>query len=267
MGLGVKEYTIESDSFRTNCIQFGSGKKTLILISGLSVRDVKGKAVAYGIAYSQRQFGEDYTVYLFDRREDLPEQFSVEAIAEDTFQCMRKLGLSEADVIGVSQGSMAAQYLALNHPEAVHKLVLAVPASRANETLKHNIDSWCAYAKTGNMQAVLKDYMYNNYSEPYLKKNAAMIPLLLKIVKTMEPSRFRILAESCLTVNTCDNLEKIQCPMFVIGGEQDKIVTAQAAWEIAEKTGCEIFMYKEYGHSACEETKDFNSRILEFLRA
>jgi len=41
---------------------------------------------------------------------------------------MDELGISEADVIGVSQGGMIAQNLAIDRPELVNKLVLAVTA-------------------------------------------------------------------------------------------------------------------------------------------
>ena len=36
--------------------------------------------------------------------------------------------------------------------------------------------------------------------------------------------------------------------------------------EIAEKLGCEIYMYEELGHAAYEEAKDFNKRIYSFLQ-
>ena len=57
-------------------------------------------------------------------------------------------------------------------------------------------------------------------------------------------------------------------PIFlVLGGLDDKIVGAESSFEIAEKLGCEIYMYEELGHSAYEEAKDFNQRIFDFFGA
>lgn len=165
-----KEFVIHTDSFSVNCIRFGNGKKTLILISGLNIIDAKGKIAALGVAYSYRCFARDYTVYVFDRREDLPEHFSVEEIAEDIANCMYELNLNHADVFGVSQGGMIAQYLALNHPGLVDKLVLGVTASKPNETMKAVIGRWCNMAKAGKTRDVMKDYFYSTYSDSYLKK-------------------------------------------------------------------------------------------------
>ena len=38
--------------------------------------------------------------------------------------------------MGVSQGGMIAQYLAIDHPDLVERLVLAVTAPRVNEIIR-----------------------------------------------------------------------------------------------------------------------------------
>lgn len=263
--LKCKEFLIKTTHFTANCIRFGKGEKPLVLISGLNVIDAKGKMAALGVAYAYRSFAKHYTVYIFDRREDLPEHFGVEEIAQDIADCMRALQLTHADVFGVSQGGMIAQYLALNHPDLVDKLVLGVTASRPNETLKEAIGRWCDMTRAGNMQGVMKDYFYNTYSEKYLRKNGFMIPLLVRSVKPMKESRFLTLAEACLSCNTYERLTELKCPVLVLGGGKDKVVTPEATLEIAEKLGCEPVMYEEYGHSAYEEAPDFNKRVLAFL--
>ncbi|MBO5666340.1 MAG: alpha/beta hydrolase, partial [Firmicutes bacterium] len=63
-----------------------------------------------------------------------------------------------------------------------------------------------------------------------------------------------------------EELEKITCPVFVIGGRNDQVVGGRASEEIAEKLGCEIHMYEDLGHAAYEESKDFNQRVYDFLR-
>jgi len=46
------------------------------------------------------------------------------------------IGISKADIIGFSQGGMIAQYIAIDYPELVGKLVLAVTLSKQNETVQ-----------------------------------------------------------------------------------------------------------------------------------
>jgi len=73
------------------------------------------------------------------------------------------------------------------------------------------------------------------------------------------------LAKACLTCNAYEELEKIQCPVFVIGGMQDKVTSGAASIEIAEKLGCKSYLYEELGHAAYEEAEDFNQRVYDFL--
>ena len=261
----TKEQTIVLGNDRFNVISFGCGEKVMVMIAGLNARDAKGKAAAMGLAISYKDFTSDYTVYLFDRRETLPENFRIEDIAEDTARCMKYLGLRNAYVYGVSQGGMIAQCLAINHPELVKKLVLGVTASRINDTTRRKIESWCAMADAENLKGVLEDYFYETYSEAYLKKFRRLIPMALKTARFMKPARFSILAKSILSFDVYDRLNEITCPVLVLGGKEDKIVTPEGSLEIAEKLGCECFLYEGLGHSAYEEAPDFNDRVLRFF--
>ena len=91
------------------------------------------------------------------------------------------------------------------------------------------------------------------------------MPLLTVLQKPKDVRRFTILAKACLTCNAYEELEKIKCPVFVIGGRKDQIVTGKASEEIAEKLGCRIYMYESLGHAAYEEAKDFNQRVFDFF--
>ena len=92
------------------------------------------------------------------------------------------------------------------------------------------------------------------------------MPLLTILQKPKDVKRFVILAKACLTCDTYELLDKISCPVFVIGGRRDQVVSGSASEEIAEKLGCKIYMYDDLGHAAYEEAKDFNQRVHDFLK-
>lgn len=245
-------------------IQFGTGKKTLLMIHGLNTNGIKG--AAFSLAYMYRLFAKEYTVYLFDRRAEVYEGITVKDFAMDIAAAMDELGLKNADVFGVSQGGMIAQYLAMERPDLVNKVVLAVTASRNNETIENVVQNWIAMTEQGDFTALVRDMAEKMYSDEYVKRYQFFMPLLTMVQKPKDVNRFLILAKSCLTCNVYDLLEKIQCPVFVIGGTKDKVVTGEASEEIAEKLGCEIYMYENLGHAAYEEASDFNQRVLNFLK-
>ncbi len=245
-------------------VTFGTGTRPLVIIPGLSIRGVKGAAAS--LAYMYRLFAKEFKVYVFDRKAEIPEGYTVREIAEDVAEAMRLLEIIDADIFGVSQGGMIAQYLAIDHPELVHKLVLAVTLSRNNETVERVIADWISMAEQEDFDGFVKDMLYKMYSDAYIRKYRLLLPIAAKFSKTKDFGRFIVLAKACLTCNTYKELDKIKCPVLVLGGKQDKIVTGEASEEMAEKLGCECHMYEELGHAAYEEAKDFNGRIYEFLR-
>ena len=292
----AKEGELHIGEVNFDYIQFGTGKKPLLMIQGLNTNGIKGAAVS--LAYMYRIFAKEYTVYLFDRRDKVYDGITVKEMAIDIAAAMDELGLKNADVFGVSQGGMIAQYLAIDRPDLVHKLVLAVTLSRNNETVKTVVEQWIARTEQGDMvhklvlavtaarnnstiemvvqnwitmteqrdfKALVLDMAEKMYSEDYVKRYQLFMPLLTVVQKPKDIKRFLILAKACLTCNVYESLEKIQCPVFVIGGKQDKVVTGEASEEIAKKLGCDIYMYEKLGHAAYEEATDFNQKVLDFL--
>ena len=104
------------------------------------------------------------------------------------------------------------------------------------------------------------------YSAAYVKRYRPFLPLLTLLQTPKDVPRFLTLAKACLTCEAFDELDRIRCPVLVLGGAQDKVVTGEASREIAEKLGCEIHLYEDLGHAAYEEAKDFNHRVFDFLQ-
>lgn len=245
------------------CITFGYGSKPLVMIPGLRLSEIKGSSKA--VAWYYRIFAADYRVYVFDKKDILKDGCSIHDLAEDTAEAMEKLELDGVYLFGASQGGMIAQDIAIHHPELVKKLVLAVTLSRTNDTLKSVIAHWIKLAESSGLNAVAEDYIYKGYSESFIKRHKRSIPLAIKSQKMMPAERFITLAKACLTCSTYDELELIKCPVLVLGGGKDKVVTGEASEEIAEKLGCECYIYGDLSHEAYNEAKDFNRRIYDFF--
>ena len=260
---GAKELKLTANGMQFDYIRFGSGKKPLIMIQGLNTRGIKGAALS--LAYMYCIFAKEYTVYLFDRRPVVYDGITVRDMAADIASAMDALGLRNADVFGTSQGGMIAQYLAIDRPDLVRRLVLAVTLSRNNDTVKQVVGDWIEMAERGDMKRFVLDMAEKMYSETYVKKYRPLMPLLTILQKPKDVKRFVILAKSCLSCDTYDILDKIKCPTLVIGGKQDKVVSGVASEEIAEKLGCRLHMYDNLGHAAYEEAQDFNQMVYDFL--
>lgn len=259
----AKESKLNLPNMQLDYITFGLGARPLIMIQGLSTRGIKGSASA--LAYMYRIFAKDYKVYVFERRPDIHEGITVRELASDIAAAMDALDIKNADVFGVSQGGMIAQYLAIDRPELVRKLVLAVTLSKNNDTVRRVVNDWVEMAENGDFKELVADMAEKMYSEAYVKRYRLFLPLLSILQKPKDVRRFVILAKACLTCNAYEILDRIKCPVLVIGGQEDKVVTGAASEEIAEKLGCKLHMYENLGHAAYEEAKGFNKIVYGFL--
>ena len=247
-------------------ICFGSGSRIFVMLPGLgdSLRSFKGTALAMAALY--REFTKDFTVYAFSRVSGMPAGYSIRDMARDQAEAMEQLGIEKANVLGVSMGGMIAQHLAIDYPEKVNKLILAVTAARANPILTESIEEWIALAQKGDHGAFMESNMRRIYSQEYYRKNKWMIPAIGKLTKPKSYDRFYIQADACLRHNAYDCLEKIKAPTLVVGGEKDLALGGEASREIASRIpNAQLRMYSQWGHGLYDEEKGFNQLVKEFM--
>lgn len=254
------------DGAQMEYIRFGSGSRNLILLPGLgeSLRSMKGTAHPMALMY--RIFSQDYTVYLFSRRYPLAPGCTTRDLARDQALAMEALGIARADVFGVSMGGMIAQYLAIDHPEKVGKLVLTVTCPGPNPILREAVGEWMDCARRGDHTAFLESNLRRIYSEDYYRKNKWMVPALGRMTKPSSYDRFFLQAEACLTHDATAGLSGIQSPTLIVGGEKDICLGADASRELAAAIpNAELKMFPQWGHGLYEEEKTFNALVLDFL--
>ena len=265
--LHAKNGCLHLETGEMDYIRFGSGPRTFVMLPGVGdgLKTVKGMAVPFAALY--RAMLKDFTVYAFSRRRVLAPGMTTRDMAADLNRAMAVLGLRDAAVLGVSQGGMIAQWLAVDYPDKVDKLVLAVTLSRPNATVQECIRLWMDQARNGDYRGIMVDTAKRSYSPAWAKKQVRMYNLLGSVGKPKSFERFLIQAESCLTHNAYAELGRITCPTLVIGGTADQIVSGEASREIAAQIpNCELHMYEGLSHGLYEEAPDFLGRVMAFCR-
>ena len=262
--MSIRINSVKTDTFEMKYFSFGSGTKDMVILPGLSLQDLMPMAGAIADAYSI--FKEDFTVWFFDRRADIPEGYTICDMAEDTAKAMEQLGLQGVSLFGVSQGGMIAQCLATEHPGLVGRMVLASTASRTDVgRISRTCGRWKELARecsAGELfNAFAKDIYTPSFYEEY---KDAIVSAGEKITET-ELDRFRKLLDAIDGFNMSGSLEKITCPVLVLGAAEDKVTDAEKMAETAKELGWESFIYEGYGHAVYDEAPDFKERILEFF--
>ncbi len=246
-------------------VAFGEGKKNLIVLPGLSDGLWTVKSKAWLLAGSYKYFLKDYTVYMFSRKNSLPERYTIKEMADDQAIAMKNLGIDKAMVMGVSQGGMVSQYLASNYPELVEKLILVVTAPYANETIKNVVTRWIEMTTSNTHTELMLDTAEKVYTKEFNDKNKKYLPLLARFTKPTNYKRFCTNAYAILDFDARTELSKIKCPTYIMSGDCDNTVGNDAPYELKEAIeNSELMVFEGLGHGLFEEDKSFYDKVLEF---
>ncbi len=265
--MSIPVETVKTDAYEMDYFKFGAGDKALVIIPGLSVQSVMASADIVADAYGM--FSDDYTVYLFDRRKDLPDTYSIYDMADDTAEAFKELGLEKVDLFGASQGGMIAMDIAIEHPELVNKLILGSTSARISDAGYETIGKWIQLAKDGDAEVLYLGFAEAVYTQETFKQYKETMIEMAKTVTDEELARFVIIAEGLKGFDVLDDLHKIKCPVLLIGSEDDNVLGAETTKQIAEKLEghrvFEYFMYDGYGHAAYDMAPDYKDRMQAFL--
>ncbi|MBQ4371426.1 MAG: alpha/beta fold hydrolase, partial [Firmicutes bacterium] len=138
--------TIKTTELQMRYFRFGKdGARPLVIIPGLSTSSVMGSAGSIRLRYAC--LAEEFDIYVFDRRLDMPPVYTVRDMARDTAAAMDALGIEGAFLFGVSQGGMIAQVIAAKRPELAGAMALASTSSRISDKTAETVGEWVSLAE------------------------------------------------------------------------------------------------------------------------
>ena len=265
--MGILIETVKAERFSMDFFRFGTGEQTLVILPGLSVQSVMGAADAIAAAY--QSLSDRYTIYVFDRRTDLPDPYSVHDMARDTAEAFQALGLEKVCLFGASQGGMIALVLAIEHPELVGRMVLGSSSAHVREEQYRVLEEWIRLAKEGDRTGLYLNFGKEIYPPSVFEQARDTLIAAAGTVSDADLKRFIILAEGTKGFDVVSELDRIQCPVLAIGVFEDGVLDSDATMEIAEKLDCRpdfrLYLYTGYGHAAFDTAPDYRQRILNFF--
>ncbi len=239
----------------------------LLLISG----------VGYGTWLWFKQLpalSQHYKIILFDNRgagqsEKPDEEYSVALLAQDTYELLRALGVSQAHILGASLGGFIAQQLALDHPEMVQKLILCATSSGGPHMIlpKGNVLQFMAF---GAGKETFQYGLELSFSQDYLRQHSHEIAELTRPLRRNPQPRYAYLRQLMAPIDFCSEarLSEMRCPTLVIAGEDDQVVPVENSRRLAAKLPqAQLKILSKAGHLFfVEKAEETNRTILDFLR-
>lgn len=203
---------------------------------------------------------------------DAPEgPYTTELMANDTIAVMDHLGVTNAQVAGISMGGAIAQTLALDHPERVKSLVLISTWPRFNNYAKmvyENLKKLRKVVPADDFMALLQLWIFAPpYYETYKQELKAAQIEALKISSPQTTAGFDGQLDACMGHDVVDRLHEIKVPTLITIGMMD-IFTPPAFSEILHEKieRSEIVRFPSGGHvHHWEDLERFNEVTARFI--
>ena len=169
-------------------------------------------------------------------------------------------------------GGMAAQEIAIEHPERLDKLILS-STSAGGQPLRDMLFGLIETATPGwnrsrpdLASANLQKFMVAMASRSF---NGTMYRLLVMPLVKLQARLGRVKVpvgqlEAMLSHNTLGRLDKIQAPTLVLTGSEDRLMPPHSSEELASRTkGAKLVVIDGGAHALGGER--FNKEVLSFL--
>lgn len=219
-------------------------------------------------------FSKRYRVITYDVRgsgkSDSPEgEYTIPLFAEDAYQLMKALKVSEAYFLGYSMGGRIALQLALEHPEMVKALVLAnssvglvPPSPEAIERRKRIIE----LLQKKDMKTFAEMMTTAAFSPDFKSRNPAEFERYKKVKMRNKPEGIARLMGALAAPPSPPDLSKVRCPTLLIVGEHDFYMGVEQG-KLAQQAiaGSELVVLPTGHAAAIEAPERFNAVVLDFL--
>ncbi|MDQ2911365.1 MAG: alpha/beta fold hydrolase [Actinomycetota bacterium] len=255
---------IERDGVRIFYEVYGEGEPTVLLLPTWSI--IHSRHWKMQIPYLARHC----RVVTFDGRgngrsdrPDEPEAYAETEFAADALAVMDATVTDRAIIVGFSLGVQRGLLLAAEHPERVEAAVFIGPeypgggtplTERLAYSWEEELDTdkgWAKYNKhywLHDYKGFLEFFMSRMFTEPHSTKpvedtvgwgleTTGETLVLTQEGPGLEPEQARGLAQ------------RVRCPVLVVHGEDDAIVSATRGIDLAEHTGGRLVLLKGSGHA------------------
>ena len=221
-------------------------------------------------------FSERHRTIVFDNRDVGQSSYAggsyeIADMARDALALADALEPESFHLLGVSMGGAIAQEMALQAPERVRTLTLAVTFAAGSAWARKLSEVWGARVKQVSHEEHVDELMLLNHSEELFENADAVAWLrgmILQNPHAQAPEAFARQLDASSRHDARERLRALELPTHVIGAERDILVPIWKSRELAELIpGAKLTVVEGAPHGfSIERAEEFNRLVLDFIR-
>jgi len=250
-------------------VRFGNGNEKLIIFPPLHDALYEAASFARYLHSLFKPLGRRFTVYIVSRKRNLPVGYTTRDMAADYAAVFKKY-FGPSYVVGVSLGGLIAQYLAIDYPQYVKKLIVVGAAHCMGHDGLSIAKRWIPWARNGLWEEIYDESVEITYTGSYRWIYALLKPIIRRWMHrkmSKDPSDFIICGQAGMIHDTFDQLESISMPTMIIAGNRDHFFPETLFHGMIRKIpNCQKIFIHNAGHGVFEEhKKKCVNFILDFI--
>jgi 3-oxoadipate enol-lactonase len=196
-------------------------------------------------------------------------ELTLERHADDLAALLEHLGVARAHLVGFSHGARVALAFANHHPSRLDRLVLCSATARPTALARTIVASWRGALAAGGLEAMSWAAMPMILGDRFLEQNEKLLSGIVRAsVQRNQQEGLRRLLDAMIAYPALDELARgVQAPTLVLSGDEDPLVTAEGARELALLCDGRHVEITGVGHTIpIEDPERFKARVEEHLR-
>jgi len=221
-------------------------------------------------------FSAEFRTVIFDNRDVGQSSMSqgdyeIADMARDALALADELEFDSFHLLGVSMGGAIAQEIAIQAPERVRTLTLAVTFPSGGRYAQRVSEVWGARVRQISREQHVDELMLLNHSEEFYENPETvnwLRGMILQNPHGQSPDALGRQLSACGRHDTRERLGGLEMPTHVIGSERDILVPIWKSKEIASLIpGAKLTVVPGAPHGvSLERAEEFNATALGFIR-
>ena len=195
--------------------------------------------------------------------------YSIEQNGRDVLALLDALGIAKAHFCGLSMGGLIGQWLGINAPERIERLVLCNTAAKIGTPEVWNPRIEMVLAEGEQAMRGLRDASISRwFTADFAEANPDKVDPIVGMLAQTSPEGY---AANCAAVRDADYREQlgnIKAPTLIVCGSGDPVTTVEHGRFMQERiAGAELVAFHAAHLSNVQAGDDFSQRVLVFLTA
>jgi len=243
-----------------------SAKSFIILINGTIQTTQNWRTVSADLE-------NHFNVLLYDIRgqgksKANNKDFSLQIHTQDLIALVDYLGITSAQLIGVSHGARIALEMAAQYPHRVKKIVLCSIGADFSTRIKTILNAWKRILKKDDLKTMIWALVPIVFGEKFLKQNDSILEgIVTAIYKRNKKSALIRHFEAMQNYpSLLESAKKVRTPALVLSASDDLLVSFKDAEKLSLLLDCQHIHVDDSGHSIpFEHPELFTQTVVSFL--